>query len=137
MAGIRRRVKQERWALVSLLVLAPVDFYSKFYRGPARESVNDSLGGTSYVIFWCLVLRCVLPRWSAARTAGVVLAATCCLEFLQLWHPLLLEALWSHFLGATILGTSFDWPDFPYYFVGAGLGWFWLERLHGEKEDRA
>jgi hypothetical protein len=59
------------------------------------------------------VLRCIWPGWSAARIAWVVLAATCCLEFLQLWHPPLLETLRSHFLGATILGTTFEWSD-PY-----------------------
>jgi len=53
-----------------------------------------------------------------------------------LWHPLLLEAVRTHFLGATILGTTFDWSDFPYYFAGSGLGWFWLERLRVEKDER-
>jgi hypothetical protein len=135
-AWIWRRIRQQPWVLVSLLVLVPVGFYSKFYSGPAGEWVNDSLCGTFYVIFWCLVLRCILPGWSAVRIAWVVLVGTCCLEFLQLWHPLLLEAVRTHFLGATILGTTFDWSDFPYYFAGSGLGWFWLERLRVEKDER-
>jgi hypothetical protein len=38
-----------------------------------------------------------------------VLVATCLLEFLQLWHPPLLEAVRSTFIGRTVLGTSFTW----------------------------
>ncbi|MGP8243973.1 MAG: hypothetical protein ACLQVN_05585 [Bryobacteraceae bacterium] len=66
-AWVRQRVIEQRWVLISLLVLVPVGFYSKFYRGPVREWVNDSLGGTFYVIFWCLVARCIWTGWSAAR----------------------------------------------------------------------
>jgi len=82
-----------------------------------------------YQIFWCLLASLALPRTSTGRLAGGVLAATCFLEFLQLWHPPLLESLRSNFLGATILGTTFDWTDFPYYFAGSGIGWFWVDRL--------
>ena len=44
------------------------------------------------------------------------------LEVLQLWHPPFLEALRGHFLGRTVLGTTFSWSDFPHYVAGAVLG---------------
>lgn len=116
-------------AAVSILILVPLGFYSKFYRGPAADWVNDSLGGAFYVIFWCLVVFFFAPQWPPRRIAAGVVGATCTLEFLQLWHPPLLEMLRSHFLGRTILGTTFDWMDFPYYFLGGVVGWYWVYRL--------
>jgi hypothetical protein len=116
--------------LASLAVIAPLGFYSKRgYHGPAAEWVHDSLGGLIYEIFWCLVLALALPRWRASRVALTVLIATCALEFLQLWHPPLLEWLRSFFIGHAILGSYFDWWDFPYYFAGSALGWAWLRVL--------
>ncbi len=114
---------------VSLLIIVPVGFYSKFYRGPAASWVNDSLGGLFYVVFWCLAVFLVCPRWKPRPTAVGVLFATCVLEFMQLWHPPFLEFLRSYFLGRTILGTFFDWSDFPYYFIGSAIGWYWLTLL--------
>jgi hypothetical protein len=115
--------------VVSLLIVVPVGFYSKFYKGPGAEWVNDSLGGVFYEIFWCLLASLVRPLWKPPWIAGGVLAATCALEFLQLWRPAFLEFLRGYSLGATILGTTFDWTDFPYYFAGSGLGWLWLARI--------
>lgn len=114
----------------SLLVIVPVGFAGKFYRGPAQAWVNDSLGGLFYVVFWCLVAFWLWPR--TRRPGGIalgVLAGTCGLEFLQLWHPHWLQLLRASFLGATILGTTFAGSDFPYYFAGAALGWLWLRGL--------
>src|SRR3954469_7215078 len=94
--------------LVSLAIVAPAGLYSKrYYHGPADRFVHDSLGGVIYVILWCLVWATVRPAWGAGRIAAGVLAVTCVLEFLQLWHPPLLEWLRSFFLGRAILGSYF------------------------------
>ena len=116
--------------LLSLSVLVPLGFYLKLgYRGPFAPWVHDSFGGALYVIFWCLVAALLLPRASAFRIAVWTLAATCAIEFSQMWHPPVLEWLRSFLIGRTILGSFFDWADFPYYFVGAALGWLWLRLL--------
>jgi hypothetical protein len=116
----------------SLVLIAPLGYYAKRgYHGPAAAWVHDSFGGTLYEVFWCLLLALVLPRWTPRRIAVTVLIATCVLEFLQLWHPPLLEWLRSFFLGRTILGSYFDWSDFPYYFLGSALGWLWLRAIIG------
>jgi hypothetical protein len=113
--------------LLSLAVLVPLGFYLKLaYRGPFAPWVHDSFGGALYVIFWCLVVALVLPRTAPSRIAVGVLAATCAVEFSQRWHPPFLEWLRSFLIGRTILGSFFDWSDFPYYFLGAALGWLWL-----------
>jgi hypothetical protein len=124
-----------RWipGLLSIAVVVPVGLYGKRYRGPGAHWVNDSLGGVFYVILFCLVLGLCLPRWRARQIAIVVLIATCFLEFLQLWHPPFLEWLRSYFLGRLILGSYFDWSDFPYYFVGSALGWLWLRGIGHDK----
>jgi hypothetical protein len=116
--------------LASAAIVAPLGWYSKRgYAGPAAHWVHDSLGGVFYVIFWSLLLAAALPRWKPAAIARTVLIATCILEFLQLWLPPLLQWLRSFFIGRTILGSSFDWWDFPYYFAGAVLGWAWLRAI--------
>jgi len=121
------KLSQRRIAtLLSLLVLTPVGFYSKFYTGPAAQWVNNSLVGVFYEIFWCLVILLFFTRGNPGIIAAVVLLTTSVLEFLQLWHPPVLEWLRSFFIGRTILGTGFTWSDFPYYVVGSGLGWLWM-----------
>jgi hypothetical protein len=121
--------RKRAWTLVSLLVIVPVGFCSKFYAGPAANWVNDSLSGVFYEIFWCLL---IFLFWSEGKPwiiAASVLVATCLLEFLQLWHPPVLEFMRSYFIGQAVLGTSFTWSDFPCYFLGCGIGWLWLSRL--------
>lgn len=121
--------RQRLWAIVSILMIVPIGFYSKFYSGPAQEWVRNSLGGVFYVTFWCLVVYLFINRLKTGPIVLLVLTATCLLEFLQLWHPPLLQYLRRGFLGQTVLGTTFAWSDFPYYFIGAGLGWLWLQAL--------
>ena len=112
--------------LVSLLVVVPAGFFCKFYKGPGARWANDSFAGALYVVFWCLAVFLARPCWRPRAIASCVLAVTCVLEFLQLWHPPFLEWLRSFFVGRAILGNYFDWMDFPYYFLGAALGWAWL-----------
>jgi hypothetical protein len=118
-----------KWTLVSLIIIVPIGFYSKFYRGPAAVWVNDSLGGVFYEIFWCLLIFLFLPKVKPWIIALCVLVMTCILEFMQLWHPPFLELLRSNFMGRTLLGTTFTWTDFPYYFLGSGIGWLWIKHL--------
>jgi len=121
--------KKIRWTLISILIIVPLGIYSKFYSGQAARWVNDSLGGVLYVIFWCLFAFLFLSSTKPWKIAAVVFAVTCFLEFLQLWHPPLLEFLRSNFVGRTILGTTFTWSDFPYYLMGCGIGWLWMKSL--------
>jgi hypothetical protein len=113
----------------SLLLIVPVGFYSKVYAGPASNWVNNALSGAFYEIFWCLFIFFCLPGSRPALVAVSVLAVTCALEFLQLWHPPLLEAVRSNFFGRALIGSDFAWADFPYYFLGSSLGWLWIRRL--------
>ena len=115
--------------------LVPLGLYTKVYAGPAAGWVNHSLGGVFYVLFGCLLIFWLQPRVRPWRIVLAVLAVTCLLEFLQLWHPPFLEWLRSFWIGRTLLGTTFAWSDFPYYFFGAGLSWLWIQRFHPAKTD--
>lgn len=121
------------WTFISLIIIVPTGFASKFYQGPASAWVNDSLGGVFYEIFWCLVIFFISPRARPLIIGISVLFGTCILEFMQLWHPPFLEFLRSYFIGRTVLGTTFVWSDFPYYFIGSGIGWRWLSMLQKMK----
>ena len=103
----------------------PLGFATRLYTGPGA----GSLGGVPYEVFWCLVVQLLLPRAQPGRIALSVLAVTCALEVLQLWHPPPLEALRAHWIGRSVLGHAFSWSDFPPYVAGSALGWWWLGRL--------
>ncbi len=120
---------QQKKTLFWFLIIIPIGFYSKFYRGPASEWVNNSLGGVFYELFWCFLLLLIRPAMRPGFIAIIVLIGTCALEFLQLWHPPFLESLRSTFIGRTLLGTTFFWSDIPYYFLGCGIAWVWMRRI--------
>ncbi len=117
-------------ALISIAVVVPLGFGLKFYPGPLRGWVNNSLGGVAYEIFWCLVLFAIWPRRSAINPIVIgVLAITCALEALQLVDHPVLARIRSTFLGRTLIGTTFVWSDYVYYVLGAVLGRLWLTAL--------
>ena len=122
-------IRREFTTLLSIMLITPVGFYTKFYDGPAAPWVNNHLGGSLYVIFWILVVFLFLPSTKTWVISFAVLSATCLLEFLQLYSHPVLESIRSSFIGATVLGTSFTWADFPWYLLGAGIGWFWIGRI--------
>jgi len=115
-------------AIISLAIITPIGFYSKFYQGIYAEWVNNLSGGAFYEIFWSLLFFLIFPKHPKI-IAFWVLIATCCLEFLQLWHPPMLEWLRSFFIGRIILGTTFNWWDFAFYILGSAISWLWMMRL--------
>jgi len=109
-----------------LIIIIPIGFLTKFYTGPFSIWVNNSLGGLFYEIFWCLVIAFIFVKAQPIKIGIWVFVVTCLLEFLQLWHPPFLELFRNNFFGRTILGSSFNWMDFPYYFFGSLMGYFVL-----------
>lgn len=122
-------VVPRRKVFISLLFIVPLGFGSKFYRGTGEWWLNNYAGGMLYEVFWCLVAVFIWPRVSGFSVAILVFGITSFLEFLQLWHPPLLEAVRSTFIGRTLIGTSFTWWDFPYYIIGCCVGWIWIRLL--------
>lgn len=113
-----------------LLLLAGVSVLSGFwlrFHAPVPAWLSDAAGGIAYVLFFVLVFGAFKPDTPARTVALAVVFVTCCLETLQLWHPAWLEAIRATLPGRLLLGTTFEWMDFPPYFLGAAFGWALLK----------
>ncbi len=117
--------------LVVLLIVIPLGFALKYYRGPGHWWVNNwGPASVAYEVCFMLLAFLAVPRRSAITPIAIgVCTLTCLLEFLQLWQPPWLQAIRSTLLGAALLGTSFAWWDLPAYVIGCVLGWFLLHGL--------
>ena len=109
--------------LASVATLSVIAGFWLRFDAPISPNLRDASGGISYVFFFILAVGALAPKASSGAIAITVLAVTCCLEFLQLWHPLWLEACRRTIPGRLLLGTTFEWTDFPPYFLGAALGY--------------
>ena len=67
---------KQKWALILLLLITPIGFYTKFYSGLGASWVNDSLGGVFYEIFWCLLVFLLLVNARAKVIASSVFRGT-------------------------------------------------------------
>ena len=121
--------------VLSIALITPAGFATKFYHGPAEAWVANSFGGVLYEIFWCLALFLARPRLTPAAIAATVFAVTCALEFLQLWHPPFLETIRATFLGAALIGTTFVPSDFACYAAGSAVGCVWVRALRQSRPD--
>jgi len=50
-------------------------------------------------------------------------------ELIARGRSLRLEMLQVARLARTVLGSYFDWSDFPYYFLGSALGYLWVRLM--------
>jgi ribosomal protein S18 acetylase RimI-like enzyme len=108
---------------LTVALLVPVGLPVKFAMpGAVGVWCNRYGAAIVYEVFWVLVAGWLFPRAGAWRCAVFVLAATCGLEFLQLWHPHGLERVRATFLGAALLGRAFDPWDFSHYVAGCAAG---------------
>jgi hypothetical protein len=128
------RVRYRLAAVATIVAAVTLGYWVRFH-GPGSEWLNDALGSVAYEVFWiALFWGCFAGRtFSAERlpfkiSLGVLLA-TCGLEFLQLWQPPFLQALRATIPGRLVLGNTFNWTDFPPYFVGSVLGYVWVKFL--------
>ncbi|MDY6802596.1 MAG: DUF2809 domain-containing protein [Cyanobacteriota bacterium] len=115
--------------LISLFLLIPLGLGAKFYQGPLEDWVNNSFSSIFYEAFWIFLVISIRPQLPPGWVAFWVFIVTSILEFLQLWKPPLLQAIRSTFLGRMLLGTTFVWWDFFYYFLGCSLTWLALRYL--------
>jgi hypothetical protein len=125
------RVAQYRMALlISIAIVLPLGYLVRFSQGPAPEWFNDAFGSIAYEFFWLFLVLLLFPKASPFWVAIGVFLVTCAIEFLQLCQLQPLPALRANFVGRLVLGNTFNWPDFPAYFVGCALGWRWVELLN-------
>lgn len=115
--------------LLSVSIITPLGFASKLYQGLGEKWINNFSGDILYELFWIWAIALIFPQISIRAISVGVLLITCALEFLQLWHPPLLQAIRATFIGRTLIGTTFAEWDFPHYFLGCFGGWAWLHYL--------
>ena len=127
---MKQAIIKRKWTILAIIIIVPIGFLTKFYLGPAHTWVNNSLGGILYVIFWSLLFFFIKPNVKPIKITFFVFIGTCFLEFLQLWHPAILELIRSYFIGRTILGNSFSFLDLFHYFVGLVLSFILLKYLN-------
>ena len=116
--------------VIGIIIVIPLGFGLKLYTGPFHAWCNLYGAAVLYEVFWCLAARLFFTKTRHVPViAATVFVITCVLEVLQLWHPPLLEAVRSTFIGVTLIGNGFDWFDFPHYFIGCLAGFFLLKLL--------
>ncbi|AFY45651.1 DUF2809 domain-containing protein [Nostoc sp. PCC 7107] len=122
--------KSLRWRTIfSLTIILPIGLFYSHYRYSVSW-LNQEVGGIFYQIFWCLfAFLFTTTRASVWQIPLWVLVITSLIEFMQLWHPPFLIWVRSFWWGRMLIGTAFTWVDFPYYFIGSGLGWLWLRLI--------
>ena len=122
--------KKQLNIIISLLIVTGMGFFFKFYSGFGRQWFNNSVAAIFYEVFWCLFVYLFLKGRRAIIQISVgVFIITCILEFLQLWHPPVLQQIRATFVGRLLIGSTFSWWDFPHYAIGCTLSWLWLRKL--------
>jgi Protein of unknown function (DUF2809) len=112
----------------SAIALIPLGYGVRFY-GSSPAWFQDALGSIVYEIFWIVLWLACRPKALPLRVSGTVFLLTCSLEFLQLWHPPLLQLIRATLPGRLVLGNTFSWTDFPAYGAGSLAGYFWVKAL--------
>lgn len=115
--------------LLILLILIPVGFLTKWPSLHHPLWINNSLGGTFYVLFWILAFKFINPKWKLLYISILVVLITSALEFTQLLKTPFLETVRSTFIGRTLIRTSFNLSDFIYYAIGGFLGFVILRNI--------
>jgi Protein of unknown function (DUF2809) len=98
------------------------------------ESFHHIAGCVFYAVMWVLVAAFLYPRTNRRPIAIWVFLGTCGIEFLKLCQPPWLQAIRATLPGRLILGTTFDWYNFPIYLFGCYLGWLWIKFLDSQSQ---
>jgi Protein of unknown function (DUF2809) len=96
------------------------------------ESFHHIAGCVFYAILWVLVGAFLYPRANRRSIVIWVFLGTCSIEFLKLYQPPWFQAIRGTLPGRLILGTTFDWYNFPIYLFGCYLGWLWIKFLDSQ-----
>lgn len=114
--------------IICIIVIIPLGYFVRFH-APVPEWIRDTLGSIAYQILLMLLVAFFLPKAAPVWVAIWVCFASCVIEFLQLLQSPLLQAIRATLPGRLILGNTFTWSDFPFYFIGSFLGWLVMRSL--------
>lgn len=110
-----------RYFLLTLLVIA-LGLFSRSHTLAlplAFAKVSGDALWSLMVFFGIAFLR---PRLKTRTVALAALLFSFAIEFSQLYHAPWIDHWRSFRVGALILGTTFNWPDFGSYTIGVAVG---------------
>ncbi|HOK39789.1 MAG TPA: DUF2809 domain-containing protein [bacterium] len=100
----------------------------KFYFG---LFFNYYFAGFFYVLFWIAFFTIIFHNTNPDKIIIIVLIVTILLEFSQLLKFPFLEQLRKNFFLRALIGSSFSFLDFPFYFAAAFFAFlifkFWIK----------
>ena len=115
-----RQPARRRWLLAPLLLLLPVLGLGSRSKSIALPVfVVAYAGDTLWTVMMYVTLLFLWPRLPIARVAGLSVGLSFLVEFSQLIHTPLLDAVRAHWLGALFLGRGFLVSDLVCYSIGA------------------
>jgi len=116
--------------VISIAIVIPMGLFSRHYTGFAQEWIHNNAGDIFYQIFWCLFVFLFIPnKLTVNRIPIFVFFFGCVIEFTQAWHTPFLDLIRGNILGRLLLGTAFNWNEFPTYALGSFIGWLWLRLI--------
>lgn len=110
------------YAMAALAVIA-VGLASRSVAGLFPAELGKYPGDALWTLMVFFFLGALLPRFRSPYLAACAFAISCAVEVSQLYHTPWIDNLRSNSLVHLVLGSGFDWRDFPAYLLGASAGW--------------
>ena len=115
--------------IIASILMIPLGIGCKIFNGAGSEVISNKLAGTVYVVFWTLLFQFLYIRTRPLKIAVWVFIVTSALEFSQLLKFGFLNQIRTSIIGRSLIGSSFSFSDFIFYFIGAAFGWFLIRVL--------
>ena len=121
--------KRQKIILIELCVVLITGLSIRLFSSYLPSVINNKIGGTIYVIFWSLLAVLIFGRNRYITICLWVLLITICIEFTQLFSNRLLVSLRSNVIIRLLIGSTFNWKDIPFYFMGSLIAILLVRRL--------
>lgn len=115
----------KRKRLGHALAMATVTFSGLLWRSPwlgLPEAPRKYGGDALWALLVFLGFGFLFPRWPTRIVALLAMTFSVLIESSQLYHAPWIDAIRETRLGALVLGSVFNWPDFGAYAIGIALG---------------
>jgi hypothetical protein len=121
LAEFPEKRNRTRYVMAAMAVIA-VGLASRNVAGLFPEALGKYPGDTLWTLMMFFFLGSLFPRCRSLHIAACALAISCAVETSQLYHSPWIDSLRGNSLGHLVLGSGFDWRDFPAYSLGASAG---------------
>lgn len=112
---------QTSYVMAAIAVIA-IGLASRNIAGLFPAELGKYPGDALWALMVFFFLGALLPRCRTLHIAAFAFAISCVVEVSQLYHAPWIDSLRSNSLVHLVLGSGFDWRDFPAYLLGASVG---------------